>query len=285
MARLSYNNGDTAVRRNRNTFLSANPVMRRLDRVEEYAETDVATYRGIILKTGLFLLFTLAGMVLNILLLDVFSHGNIVHTNYRGFEIEMYTGEVVALVVSLVLAIVFQLIAAFVRPATPVVGSLYCVTQGYFISFIIFKVLKGYEYLGLLAFAITMVIVLTMLLLYSKGVIKATKKFRAVLTTLVITSFVISIISVIAFFIPVTRPFVNTIMQKFAISIGFSLFFIIIASLFLICDFDTIEHVVSNRLPKQYEWQAAFGLAFTIIWIYLKVLELIVKIFGKKKNS
>ena len=50
MARLPYNNGGTAERRKRNTFLSANPVMRRLDRVDERAEGDVATYHGIILK-------------------------------------------------------------------------------------------------------------------------------------------------------------------------------------------------------------------------------------------
>ncbi|MBE6819067.1 MAG: Bax inhibitor-1/YccA family protein [Ruminococcaceae bacterium] len=284
MANLSYNNGGAARQRKRNTFLSANPVMRRLDSVEEYAENDVATYHGIILKTGLFLIFTLAGMILNLFLLDAFSSGNVVHTNYRGFEIEMYSGEVVALVVTLILAIVFQLVAAFVKSATPVAGSLYCVTQGYFIGFLIFKVLKGYEYIGMLAFAITMVIVLTMLLLYSKGVIKATKKLRTVLFTLVITSFVVSLLAVIASFIPVTRPMIMTIRQNYALSIGFSLFFIIIASLFLICDFDTIDHVVNNRLPKKYEWQAAFGLAFTIVWIYLKVLELLITILGKKKN-
>ncbi len=190
----------------------------------------------------------------------------------------------IAMLVTLVLGIAFQLIAAFVRRATPVVGSLYCVTQGYFLGFLIFKVLKGYEYIGMLAFAITLVIVLTMLLLYSKGVIKATKKLRTVLLTLVVTSVVISLLSVIMYFIPFTNSFIVSLRQNFALSIGFSVFFIIIASLFLICDFDTIDHVVQNQLPKQYEWQAAFGLAFTIIWIYLKVLELLITILGKKKS-
>ena len=284
MARLSYNNGGTEQRRKRNTFLSANPVMRRLDRVDERAEGNVATYHGIVLKTGLFLIFTLAGMLLNILLMDTFSTGNVVHTNYRGFEIELYRGEVIAMLVTLVLGIAFQLIAAFVRRATPIVGSLYCVTQGYFLGFLIFKVLKGYEYIGLLAFVITLAIVLTMLLLYSKGVIKATKKLRAVLLTLVVTSVVVSLLSVIMYFIPFTNSFIVSLRQNFALSIGFSVFFIIIAALFLICDFDTIDHVVQNQLPKQYEWQAAVGLAFTIIWIYLKVLELLITILGKKKN-
>ena len=63
-----------------------------------------------------------------------------------------------------------------------------------------------------------------------------------------------------------------------------SVIFIIIAALFLIFDFDTIDHVVKDKLPKKYEWQAAFGLAFTVIRLYLKVLDIIITIAGRNKN-
>lgn len=72
--------------------------------------------------------------------------------------------------------------------------------------------------------------------------------------------------------------------NNFALSIVFAILFIIIAALFLICDFNTIDYVVSNKLPKQYEWQAAFGLAFTIVWLYIKVLDLILSIVGNSRK-
>lgn len=284
MARLSYNNGTTGNTRKRNTLLAANPIMKRLDSVTECSETDSATYMGITTKTALFMLFTLGGVILQLILAKSLAVGQTFPINFKGFEITMYTKETIALGASIVLAIVFQLLAFFVQSSTPVTGALYCITQGYFISFLLFKVLAGHEYIGGLALIITLAIVLIMALLYSKGIIRATKKLKTVILTLFVTMVATSIISVIGYFIPFTRPLVSALTQNFGLSIVVSIVFIVIAALFLICDFDTIEHVVENKLPKKYEWQAAFGLAFTVLWIYVKVLDILITILGRKKG-
>lgn len=39
-----------------------------------------------------------------------------------------------------------------------------------------------------------------------------------------------------------------------------------------------------QRYPKEYEWSAAFGLVFTVIWIYLKILDLLMEFAGKKDD-
>ena len=53
---------------------------------------------------------------------------------------------------------------------------------------------------------------------------------------------------------------------------------VILASLFLLVDFSQIQQTVENKLPKQYEWVAAFSLTFTIIWLYLEILNLLIKL-------
>lgn len=285
MNRLPQNpqNDGTAAKK-RSTILGSNPVMRRLEKVQEYSETDCATYGGITGKTIFYLLMTVVGIVVQLILVKTLSTGNPTSLNIKGFEVVMYTPEIIALFVSVILAIVFQLLAFFVKGSTPVTGALYCVTQGYFISFLVFKVLAGKEFIGALALALTMIIVLVMAILYTTGVIKVTKKFRMVMLTLFISVIAISLISTIAYFIPFTRDIVSSILGNFWISIGFSILFIIIASLFLVSDFAIIQQTVENKLPKKYEWQAAFGLAFTVLWIYLKVLQLLITIFGRGKN-
>lgn len=283
MNRLPNEPQSTATTKTRNSFLASNPVMRRLNKVDEYDEVNCATYGGITLKTAYFLLFSVAGIVLQLILSKTLATGQPFSIDYKGFEISMYTTEAIALTVCVVAAIAFQLLAFFARATTPVTGALYCVTQGYFISFLIFKVLEGKEYLGLLALLITMVIILVMAILYTKGIIRVTKKFRAVMMTLFITVISVSLLTLVAAFIPFTQPIVQAMQNNIVLSIGFTVIFIIIAALFLICDFDTIDRVVTNKLPKKYEWQAAFGLAFTVIWLYLKVLDLIITIAGKKK--
>lgn len=282
MARLSTHD-ETAAKEKR-TFFSSNPVMHRLDKVDDYSETDAATYGGITGKTIYFLLFSVAGIILQLVLANMLATGQTFALNYKGFEVSLYTGEAIALFASVILAIVFQLLAFFAKRTTPVTGALYCVTQGYFISFLVFRVLKGYEYLGLLALAITMTIILVMALLYTTGVIRVTKKFRMVMLTLFITVIAVSLLMLVGSFIPFTRDLVAQITNNFAISIIFSVIFIIIAALFLICDFNTIDHVVKDKLPKKYEWQAAFGLSFTVLWLYIKVLDLIITLFGRRSS-
>lgn len=273
-------------KKEKRSFLSSNPVMRRLDSVDETSDSACASYGGITLKTIYFLLFSVVGVFVQLLMQNALATGDTFKVNYEGFKVDIFYGEAIALVVAVVLAIAFQIMAFFARKTTPITGALYSITQGYIISFLIFTILGAYdmEYLGALALLITMLIVVIMAVLYSTGIIRVTQKFKLVLTVLFFTVVAVSLFTLIGYFIPFTRGMVTDIRQNFGFSVGFGIIFIIIASLFLICDFDTIDHVVNDKLPKKYEWQAAFGLSFTVLWLYLKVLDLIITIAGHSKD-
>ena len=62
------------------------------------------------------------------------------------------------------------------------------------------------------------------------------------------------------------------------------MFGILLASLFLICDFSMIDTCVKEGYAKEYEWSAAFGLVFTVIWLYLRILELVLRLSGSSKK-
>lgn len=284
MNRLSQNQTATAKQQPKGTFLRPNPILRRLDKINEIDADNSATYGGIAVKTIYFLLFSIAGMILFPILTPYLQTGEIFEFSVSKFPVSLYLGEIIALGVSVVLVIVFQLLARFARPTTPVTGALYCVTQGYMIAFLIFKVLKGYEYLGLLALVITIMIILVMSILYTTGVIRVTKKFRMVMITLFTTVIASSLLLLVGSFIPATSGLVAQLRSNYPLTIGVGIVFIIIAALFLICDFNTIDHVVNDKMPKKYEWMASFGLAFTVLWLYLKVLDVIMAIAGNNKK-
>ena len=54
-----------------------------------------------------------------------------------------------------------------------------------------------------------------------------------------------------------------------------ALFGVVLASMTLTLDFDTIEQGVSQGWPKEMEWRAAFGLISTLIWLYVEMLRLL----------
>ena len=64
-------------------------------------------------------------------------------------------------------------------------------------------------------------------------------------------------------------------------SIGFSLFVVVIASLNLVMDFDFIEEAAESGAPKYMEWYGAFGLLVTLVWLYLEILRLLAKLNGR----
>ena len=51
--------------------------------------------------------------------------------------------------------------------------------------------------------------------------------------------------------------------------------------LMLILDFDFVERGIAAGLPERESWRAAFGLAVTIIWIYIELLRILAILRGK----
>jgi uncharacterized YccA/Bax inhibitor family protein len=64
------------------------------------------------------------------------------------------------------------------------------------------------------------------------------------------------------------------------LGIGLSALGVVLASLFLVLDFDFIEQGIRNGVPQQFAWTAAFGLVVTLVWLYLEILRLLAILRG-----
>jgi uncharacterized YccA/Bax inhibitor family protein len=65
-------------------------------------------------------------------------------------------------------------------------------------------------------------------------------------------------------------------------SIGISVFVIVIAAMNLFLDFDQIEKGVAQKHPKYMEWFGAMGLMITLVWLYIEFLRLLSKLSSRK---
>lgn len=151
-------------------------------------------------------------------------------------------------------------------------GSIYAVLQGTVmgaVSAIYDIVWNG---IVLQATIVTIAIMLAVLVLYSLGVLRATPRFvkivvlgTAGVALLYLFAFVMSLFGIdMAFWAKPTSA-----------GIFWSLVIAALAALNFVLDFEAIERYSAAGAPKVFEWQAAFGIILTLVWLYLEVLRLI----------
>ena len=111
---------------------------------------------------------------------------------------------------------------------------------------------------------------------YTSGLVKATENFKmgVVAATGGNCSGLLSATIVLSLF-GVRMPYIH---DNGLFGIGFSLFVVIIAALNLVLDFDFIDNGARHGVPEYMEWYAAFGLMVTLIWLYIEVLRLLIKL-------
>jgi len=131
------------------------------------------------------------------------------------------------------------------------------------------------------AMGLTMGIFAMMLFLYKKEIIPYSKGLHMGIAAATGAIVLIYMISFILYLIP-GLPQIPFIHSSGLIGIGFSLVVIVIASLSFIIDFNFIEEGIRNGSPKKMEWWGAFGLLVTLIWLYIEILRLLIKLSGRR---
>ncbi len=240
------------------------------------------TYSGVSKKCAFYLIVAILGFVVELLLNSILpdtitleSDGNVVNLSMTVVLIG---------VISIVVFIVISIISIFAYKAITVLGFISMACMGFMLGFIGCAV-PNLKSAMLLAVVITIGLFLAMLILYNTGLIKVSSKFKKVILMLVGGMIVSSLFLLICSLVPSLRIISNAFLANPVISIVCSVIGLVIATLFLISDFDSIHNAVENKLPKQYEWLCAYSLAFSIMWVFLKVFQLIARLKGSGSNS
>jgi uncharacterized YccA/Bax inhibitor family protein len=177
-----------------------------------------------------------------------------------------------------VIGLILVLIASFKPEYSPYLAPGYALFEGLFIGGV--SVLFEARYPGVVTQAVgaTFVTFGVCLGLYKYKIVKVTEQFKSIViaaTLAIATYYLISwLFSLFTSFTPV--HYGNSMM-----SIGISVFVIIIAALNLFLDFDRIEDGVQKRMPKYMEWYGAMGLMITLVWLYIEFLRLFSKLSKK----
>ena len=95
------------------TLFHSNPVLSRLSKVTERSETDAASYMGIAIKTCYFLVITLVGMIVQLIVSGIFAKEPVWQSFeiYKNFTVTLTQKETFALVGVLIVGFVCEMIS------------------------------------------------------------------------------------------------------------------------------------------------------------------------------
>lgn len=179
------------------------------------------------------------------------------------------------MMVGLVVGIVSFIVIMFNRKLINVMAPVYALSEGLVLGGITVIAETAYPGIAFSAVMVTFMALFMMLFLYKARIIKCSEKFRSVLMIAMFSILGIYVINLIGSFFHMQIPY---LFGSGVVGIGFSVVVVLVAALNLIIDFDFIEQSAQSMVDKSYEWYGAFGLMVTLIWLYIEILNLLMKL-------
>ena len=171
--------------------------------------------------------------------------------------------------------LIFALITIFKPRWAPVTAPIYAALEGLFIGALSAFAESRFDGIVLQAVGLTFGTLFALLGAYRSGLIKATENFRLGVCAATGGICLIYMATFILGMFNVNIPFIH---GSGWMGIGFSAFVVVIAALNLVLDFDFIEKGADHGAPKYMEWVGAFGLMVTLVWLYIEILHLLMKL-------
>lgn len=267
-----------AARSGRDMF--TNPAVSRVRNFDDaFSGFETATYGGVLAKTLYFLATILLGIgaffyIHNYYAAEhftaaVIADGYVIYAN----EAAILTGVMIA-------TLVCAIISGFVPAAIPVAGTVYCAGMGYAATFISYTYAAVYKGIIIEALLLTILVIAVMAVLYTTKLVKVGEGFKTVVYTTLLVSFIGGCIFSLMLWLAPNSTLVTSILrlQNGPLGIFMAVVGVLLGAALILCDFETISETVEHGLSKKYEWYCSFSLMTSVIYLYLKVLQLLVRI-------
>ncbi len=258
------------------TFDSTNPALRGEAWQGELSHVagETATIEGVVNKTGMLTALCVGGGMCGIALI-------------RAYPAMMWPLFIVSII-----AVIGVYIAIFSNPLRArTTAWIYALVEGAMLGVLtdgLDRTLASMEIavtggIALQAFVITFCVLMAMLVLYRMKILKPTRRFAAVLSTMTLGILLIYVVSFVMAIFGAQMPFLS-LGSAFAggntalIGLGINVLILGVASLWLIMDFGLVEQQVAAGAPKAMEWYCGFALLVTLAWIYLEAVKLVFRI-------
>ncbi|MGO1173657.1 MAG: Bax inhibitor-1/YccA family protein [Actinomycetaceae bacterium] len=179
---------------------------------------------------------------------------------------------------------VLGLVNAFKKSPSPGLIMAYAALEGMFLGGISMFMETIYPGIVIQAVLATFAVTVVTLVLYTSRAVRVTPKLTRFMMIGMISYGLFALVNFgLQIFGVSDDPWgLRTGVEIMGIPLGVIVgaFAVLLAVFSLLHDFDGIERGVNAGVPRRYAWSAAFGLAVTLIWLYIEILRIIAILRG-----
>ncbi len=245
-------------------FRTTNPMMRNMQKNATVASSTAATYSGVVFKSTLLLLI--------MLLIGSFTASLLIESG-------QIIGGIGLLIGAPIIAMIAVFVAMFKPHLAPFFSFVYAIMQGAFLGVIagIYTIQFG-DHIVSTAILATGGVFLAMLFLYRSGIIRVGSMFRRIMFSMLVGLILANL------FIFIMSLFGADIYgNMFGLYLAVVVLGVVLASIFLLIDFDNITQMVEASVDKRYEWMLSLSLIITIVWLFVEMLRLLAIIASSRR--
>ena len=181
--------------------------------------------------------------------------------------------------VSAIVGFILVLVMSIKPNTAPYIAVPYAVAEGCFLSGVVLyaeTLLPGVAFNALLG---TLALLVATVVCYRTGLIKVNEKFLSIFKFAVAGSFVYVILGLVSsFFMQSVYEGLFSWTKGGLLGIGVCILLIVFGAMSLVLDLFLVEDGIQRGLPKSYEWYCSMSILVTVVYIYVKILELIIRI-------
>lgn len=236
-------------------------------------EDKAATYGGIYLKSAIFAILTIIAAVAT-------EVGVLYAIGSEHYEFLVYIG--IAALASSVVLLVLALIIAFVPTTAKVLGVIYSLLQGAVLGLYASLIDIFVPGIAFAAFLATAAVFIVSLIVNKLTRVRISSGF---MRGLMVAFFSLLIIQLVMFLLSLFGVF--NYAAYFWVQFIVCALSIVWATVMLFWDLQNIDYMVQTGADKKYEWNVAFSLVTTLIYMYIEILELLLRLaalFSKNKK-
>lgn len=228
---------------------------------------DKMTVRGAVIKTAILLILVAASAALTWILVD---HDAGIAGNFPWLYLAL---------AALAIGIYTATNPDLARYTAPI----YAVLEGAVLG-VISATAEAYIHgVVLQAVLLTFGTLFSLLVIYTVSGFKVNRRFLVGLFSGLLAILGVYIVSIILQMFGVEG--IPLLHENGVVGIIFNLFVVFIAALNLVMDFDIIERGAEEGAPLYMEWYTAYGLMVSLIWLYLEILELLIRIYASSDDN